>query len=88
MNVGLGMELWSGGNYKATLHRVIFPDQPVIEAPSQPNGDNAVSDQEEQEDEGKWGDRYTIGFFVQPDDDVVSRIDQWQQSRDKEVIYH
>jgi isopenicillin N synthase-like dioxygenase len=25
VNVGLAMELWSGGIYKATLHRVIFP---------------------------------------------------------------
>ncbi|CAD6570347.1 MAG: hypothetical protein TREMPRED_005736 [Tremellales sp. Tagirdzhanova-0007] len=25
VNVGLAMELWSGGAYKATLHRVIFP---------------------------------------------------------------
>jgi isopenicillin N synthase-like dioxygenase len=25
INVGLAMELWSGGAYKATLHRVVFP---------------------------------------------------------------
>lgn len=25
VNVGLAMELWSGGAYKATLHRVVFP---------------------------------------------------------------
>jgi isopenicillin N synthase-like dioxygenase len=50
VNVGLGMELWSSGTYKATLHRVIFPEH-----------------QREALD-----DRYTLGFFVQPDDDVVS----------------
>jgi hypothetical protein len=47
VNVGLAMELWSSGAYKATLHRVIFPD------------------------EGALGDRDTLAFFVQPDDDVV-----------------
>ena len=26
VNVGLAMESWSGGAYKATLHRVIFPE--------------------------------------------------------------
>ncbi|RSH90184.1 hypothetical protein EHS25_001518 [Saitozyma podzolica] len=47
VNVGLAMELWSSGAYKATLHRVIFPD------------------------EGALGDRDTLAFFVQPDDDVA-----------------
>ncbi|TYJ54401.1 hypothetical protein B9479_004911 [Cryptococcus floricola] len=27
VNVGLGMELWSNGAYKATMHRVIFPGE-------------------------------------------------------------
>jgi isopenicillin N synthase-like dioxygenase len=47
VNVGLAMELWSSGAYKATLHRVIFPN------------------------DGALGDRDTLAFFVQPDDDVV-----------------
>ncbi|ORY25332.1 hypothetical protein BCR39DRAFT_544332 [Naematelia encephala] len=46
VNVGLAMELWSGGTYKATLHRVVFPE-------------------EETED------RWSIAYFVQPDDEVV-----------------
>ncbi|WRT65087.1 uncharacterized protein IL334_002029 [Kwoniella shivajii] len=52
VNVGLGMELWSNGMYKATLHRVIFP----------------VS---EGEKSGTTKDRYSMAFFVQPDDNVA-----------------
>ena len=45
------MELWSGGAYKATLHRVVFPAPP--------------------KEDGLKG-RYSVTYFVQPDDDVVS----------------
>ncbi|WVQ76752.1 hypothetical protein IAR50_006426 [Cryptococcus sp. DSM 104548] len=55
VNVGLGMELWSNGAYKATMHRVVFPGEEV--------GSESV--------EGEVRDRHTIGFFVQPDDDVA-----------------
>ncbi|WWD22011.1 hypothetical protein CI109_106499 [Kwoniella shandongensis] len=55
VNVGLGMELWSSGMYRATLHRVIFP---------------TPSSKEVESEEGLV-DRYTLGFFVQPDDDVA-----------------
>ncbi|WVQ82877.1 hypothetical protein IAT38_005013 [Cryptococcus sp. DSM 104549] len=54
VNVGLGMELWSSGMYRATLHRVIFPE---------------VTEEEREAKEG-YVDRDTLAFFVQPDDDV------------------
>ncbi|KAK4685315.1 hypothetical protein P7C73_g4834, partial [Tremellales sp. Uapishka_1] len=60
VNVGLGMELWSGGNYKATLHRVIFPDEE--EEQRRRRADTEIEPLE---------DRYTLAFFVQPDDDVA-----------------
>lgn len=59
VNVGLAMELWSSGVYKATMHRVIFPTKPEQE--SQPD----------EQEEGGLGDRYSLAYFVQPDDDVV-----------------
>ena len=49
VNVGLAMELWSGGAYKATMHRVVFPKST-----------------------GGVKERYTLAYFVQPDDEVVS----------------
>ncbi|KAK1926686.1 hypothetical protein DB88DRAFT_508775 [Papiliotrema laurentii] len=52
INVGLAMELWSGGAYKATLHRVVFPPA--------------------KEGEGLQG-RYSVTYFVQPDDQVEIR---------------
>lgn len=32
VNIGLIMEVWSGGQYRATLHRVIFPKPAEEEA--------------------------------------------------------
>ena len=52
INVGLAMELWSGGAYKATLHRVVFP--PAKEGQALES-------------------RYSITYFVQPDDEVEIR---------------
>ena len=51
------MELWSGGAYKATLHRVIFP-----QSQSQSQSDSRHE---------RLADRYTFAYFVQPDDQVV-----------------
>jgi hypothetical protein len=51
------MELWSGGAYKATLHRVVFP------TPKEGTSEDL---------EG----RYSIAYFVQPDDEVVSCVDR------------
>ena len=51
VNVGLAMELWSGGAYRATLHRVVFP---------------------EGQDDLK--DRFSLAYFVQPDDQVVGGV--------------
>lgn len=28
VNVGVSMEMWSGGKFKATFHRVVFPSPP------------------------------------------------------------
>ncbi|KAK8846702.1 hypothetical protein IAR55_005789 [Kwoniella newhampshirensis] len=56
VNVGLGMELWSSGMYRATLHRVIFPSPSEEEIKAAQEG---------------LADRYTLAFFVQPDDDVA-----------------
>lgn len=53
------MELWSSGAYRATLHRVIFPGSQHAE---EVGGEEGLKD------------RYSIAFFVQPDDDVVSRL--------------
>ncbi|KAL7424584.1 hypothetical protein Q5752_000268 [Cryptotrichosporon argae] len=58
VNVGLGMELWSGSNYKATMHRVIFPTRPARQPGS------------EAPDVEGLRDRYTLAYFVQPDDNV------------------
>jgi isopenicillin N synthase-like dioxygenase len=51
------MELWSGGAYKATLHRVVFPTPK----------DGTIEDLE---------GRYSIAYFVQPDDEVVGYVDR------------
>lgn len=57
VNVGLAMELWSGGAYKATLHRVVFPTPK----------EGTVEDLD---------GRYSIAYFVQPDDEVVGCVDR------------
>jgi hypothetical protein len=62
VNVGLAMELWSSGVYKATMHRVIFPTKPA-EAEGLDGGSGVGL-----------GDRYSLAYFVQPDDDVVSAL--------------
>ncbi|WWD00238.1 hypothetical protein V866_007147 [Kwoniella sp. B9012] len=58
VNVGLAMEFWSSGIYKATVHRVVFPN-----SPSSPS-------KQDQENEAGLADRYSLAFFVQPDDNV------------------
>ncbi|KAK6904071.1 hypothetical protein I203_107585 [Kwoniella mangroviensis CBS 8507] len=60
VNVGLAMELWSSGIYKATLHRVGFPNS---------ISSHSETEQDEKEEAGLV-DRYSLAFFVQPDDNV------------------
>ena len=65
--MGLAMELWSSGVYKATMHRVIFPTAPEgVEG-----GDAEVVGKEEK---GGLGGRSSLAYFVQPDDDVVCTL--------------
>lgn len=70
------MELWSSGVYKATMHRVIFPAPSGTEREEKQGSGGSGGGGRERGDPLK--SRYSLAFFVQPDDDVVSPNTSYQ----------